>query len=121
MFNKIGLVIALACTLCLQSCYVNYHSVSGGPEGKRKKGDGTVEYSNGKQHYVLWGLVRIGEPKAKVPEGAYEIKTSNNVWGYVCSALTGGIYTFRKVRYYTNTGGKAEETEIQRREETVLD
>lgn len=79
------------------SCYVNRTTVGYGPLGETLH---SRTFSKVKQHYILFGLVRLnnGNPKTPPPGVGYEIKSSFNIVDGFFTLITLGLYGQRTVK-----------------------
>jgi hypothetical protein len=94
--KKIILLLILFSTL-FTSCFVNRTTVGYGPVGEALR---TRTFSKAKQHYILFGLVRLdsANPKTPPPGVGYEIKSGFNIEDGFFTLITLGLYGQRTVK-----------------------
>ena len=86
-------VLLVAMAFLFASCMSTYTDV-----GSYDGGEGSFEYSRGKQCYLFWGLLPLGRGGAETPQsGVCRVSTHQTFGDCAVTALTLGIFSMQTV------------------------
>ena len=99
MRRKTIMLLAVAVTLMLSSCYGTKTAVGHYREMVKIEDVDTYNYSKGKQAYFLWGFFPMGRTQvATPPHGNCQIKTRHGFLDMLVTVLTGGIFSMQTIK-----------------------
>lgn len=90
-------ILSVLISFLFTSCYVNRVTVGYGPVGETIS---SRTFSKVKQHYLLFGLVRLNHVNPPMPPAnvGFEIKSGFTFVDGILTAITAGIYGQRTVK-----------------------
>ncbi len=91
--KRIIILICVSIALCftMESCFTTKTYVG-------ERGTSYKEYSRGKQWFLFWGLIPVGNPNTPTPsDGKCMVSSKNNFVDMIITGFTGGIVSTRTV------------------------
>lgn len=91
--------ILMSCMMFLSSCMSTRTFV----RGYQNEPGVEYVYDQGKQWYLFWGLVPIGNPRMETPDdGICEVHTYHGFLDWLITTLTGGIVGSQSIQILTH-------------------